>query len=196
MCCPDGLALAWGGVPLRGSTLACGSLREGEALIVAKAVSPSRALPLLATPLFCVVEMCVFFRLGSVCCCIGSVGLSRFFCFWCTGKRPAQRACSLGYSGTELLRRPLFRFFFCQMLYMITLPLCLFSYADLLRFFIFYSQPSSCSIFFHSQSFFGSVFRFRYCSIHRPVSKFTDLYNRPTAACPERGSARGKSGLR
>lgn len=31
------------------------NLREGEALIVAKAVSPSRALPLLATPLFCVV---------------------------------------------------------------------------------------------------------------------------------------------
>ena len=28
-----------------------GNLREGEALIVAKAVSPSRALPLLATPL-------------------------------------------------------------------------------------------------------------------------------------------------
>ena len=33
-----------------------GNLREGEALIVAKAVSPSRALPLLATPLLCVVE--------------------------------------------------------------------------------------------------------------------------------------------
>ena len=32
-----------------------GNLREGEALIVAKAVSPSRALPLLATPLFGVV---------------------------------------------------------------------------------------------------------------------------------------------
>ena len=31
------------------------NLREGEALIVAKAVSPSRALPLLATPLFGVV---------------------------------------------------------------------------------------------------------------------------------------------
>ena len=61
--------------------LKVGNLREGEALIVAKAVSPSRALPLLATPLFCVVEMCVFFRLGPVCCCIGSVGLSRFFCF-------------------------------------------------------------------------------------------------------------------
>lgn len=30
-------------------------MREGEALGVAKAVSPSRALPLLATPLFCVV---------------------------------------------------------------------------------------------------------------------------------------------
>ena len=29
-----------------------GNLREGEALIVAKAVSPSRALPFLATPLF------------------------------------------------------------------------------------------------------------------------------------------------
>lgn len=36
--------------------LKVGNLREGEALIVAKAVSPSRALPLLATPLFCVVE--------------------------------------------------------------------------------------------------------------------------------------------
>ena len=32
-----------------------GNLREGEALGVAKAVSPSRALPLLATPLFGVV---------------------------------------------------------------------------------------------------------------------------------------------
>ena len=32
-----------------------GNLREGEALGVAKAVSPSRALPLLATLLFCVV---------------------------------------------------------------------------------------------------------------------------------------------
>lgn len=32
-----------------------GNLREGEALVVAKAVSPSRALPLLATLLFCVV---------------------------------------------------------------------------------------------------------------------------------------------
>lgn len=32
-----------------------GNLREGEALIVAKAVSPSRALPLLATQLFCVL---------------------------------------------------------------------------------------------------------------------------------------------
>ena len=32
--------------------LKVGNLREGEALIVAKAVSPSRALPLLATPLF------------------------------------------------------------------------------------------------------------------------------------------------
>lgn len=31
------------------------NLREGEALIVAKAVSPSRALPLLATQLFSVV---------------------------------------------------------------------------------------------------------------------------------------------
>ena len=36
--------------------LKVGNLREGEALGVAKAVSPSRALPLLATPLFCVVE--------------------------------------------------------------------------------------------------------------------------------------------
>ena len=36
--------------------LKVGNLREGEALIVAKAVSPSRALPLLATPLWCVVE--------------------------------------------------------------------------------------------------------------------------------------------
>lgn len=35
-----------------------GNLREGEALIVAKAVSPSRALPLLATPLFGVVPIC------------------------------------------------------------------------------------------------------------------------------------------
>ena len=35
--------------------LKVGNLREGEALIVAKAVSPSRALPLLATPLFGVV---------------------------------------------------------------------------------------------------------------------------------------------
>ena len=35
--------------------LKVGNLREWEALIVAKAVSPSRALPLLATPLFCVV---------------------------------------------------------------------------------------------------------------------------------------------
>ena len=35
---------------------AAGILREGEALGVAKAVSPSRALPLLATPLFCTVE--------------------------------------------------------------------------------------------------------------------------------------------
>ena len=34
-----------------------GNMREGEALGVAKAVSPSRALPLLATPLFCVVGM-------------------------------------------------------------------------------------------------------------------------------------------
>lgn len=32
-----------------------GNLREGETLGVAKAVSPSRALPLLATPLFGVV---------------------------------------------------------------------------------------------------------------------------------------------
>ena len=32
-----------------------GNLREGEALGVAKAVSPSRARPLLATPLFGVV---------------------------------------------------------------------------------------------------------------------------------------------
>ena len=44
-------------VSLRGSTLACGWLREGEALIVAKAVSPSRALPLLATQLFCVLDV-------------------------------------------------------------------------------------------------------------------------------------------
>ena len=36
--------------------LKVGNLREGEALIVAKAVSPSRALPLLATPLWCVME--------------------------------------------------------------------------------------------------------------------------------------------
>ena len=39
----------------QGDTLAWAGLREGEALGVAKAVSPSRALPLLATPLFCVV---------------------------------------------------------------------------------------------------------------------------------------------
>ena len=171
LCCPDGLALAWGrvplgdtlacgGVPSQGSTLACGSLREGEALIVAKAVSPSRALPLLATPLFCVVEMCVSFRLGPVCCCIGSVGLSRFFCFWCTGKRPAQRACSLGCSGfrNRFAAQTAFSLLFCQMLYMITLLLCLFSYADLLRFFIFYSQTFSRSIFFHSQSSSRSIF--------------------------------------
>ena len=43
--------------PFLGDTLAWAGLREGEALIVAKAVSPSRALPLLATQLFCVVGM-------------------------------------------------------------------------------------------------------------------------------------------
>lgn len=39
-------------------------MREGEALVVAKAVSPSRALPLLATPLFCVFQ--TFFLLVIV----------------------------------------------------------------------------------------------------------------------------------
>ena len=51
-----GDTLAVGLFPFLGDTLAWAGLREGEALIVAKAVSPSRALPLLATPLFCVVE--------------------------------------------------------------------------------------------------------------------------------------------
>ena len=131
LCCPDVLALACGGVPLRGSTLACGSLREGETLIVAKAVSPSRALPLLATPLFCVVEMCVFFRLGPVCCCIGSVGLSRFFCFGVRESGPhsgpvpwdvQERVCCADRFFVSFSVR-------CQMLYMITLPLCLFLFA-------------------------------------------------------------------
>ena len=46
-----------GNFPFRENTLAWAGLREGEALIVAKAVSPSRALPLLATPLFDVLGM-------------------------------------------------------------------------------------------------------------------------------------------
>ena len=46
LCCPDVLALACGGVPLRGSTLACGSLREGEALGVSEGRLPfSRSSP-------------------------------------------------------------------------------------------------------------------------------------------------------
>ena len=65
-----------------------GNLREGEALIVAKAVSPSRALPLLATPLLCVVE-CVNVSAQSCillywqCQAEPIVGSGR------TGKRPA-----------------------------------------------------------------------------------------------------------
>ena len=37
----------------------------------------------------------------SVCCCISGVRLSRFFLFRRTGKRPAQRACSLGYGKKD-----------------------------------------------------------------------------------------------
>ena len=40
-----------------GGHFAVGEVREGETLTVARAVSPSRALPLLATPLFCAVEI-------------------------------------------------------------------------------------------------------------------------------------------
>ena len=61
-----------------------GNLREGEALVVAKAVSPSRALPLLATPLLCVVE------------CVNVSAQSYILLYW---QRQAEPIISSGRTG-------------------------------------------------------------------------------------------------
>lgn len=72
----------------------------GEALGVAKPVSPPHTPPLRARR--CATPWSVLiYRLSPVCCCIGSVRLSRFL-FRRTGKRPAQRACSLLLMGAGL----------------------------------------------------------------------------------------------
>ena len=88
------------GFPFRGDTLAWASLRGGKALGVTKPAFPPRAPPFRARR--CATPWSVLiYRLSPVCCCIGSVRLSRFL-FRRTGKRPAQRACSLLLMGAGL----------------------------------------------------------------------------------------------
>ena len=76
-----------------------GNLREGEALGVAKAVSPSRALPLLATPLFCVV---VGVNVLTGCGIRGCrEGEAVPICWVVDGKAARLWACSLGIGSVK-----------------------------------------------------------------------------------------------
>ena len=144
-----------------------GNSRGGEALGVAKPVSPPHTPPLRARR--CATPWRVLiYRLSPVCCCIGSVRLSRFFV---PPDGKAARAAGLfpgiwqiggalfsgiGRLGTGLLCRPLS----VHHTPIGTIP----------------TQPTP-----KNAEFF---------SIH------CNIPQRRTVTCPERGSARGKSGLR
>ena len=129
-----------------------GNSRGGEALGVAKPVSPPHTPPLRARR--CATPWSVLiYRLSPVCCCIGSVRLSRFFCL--TGRESGPRSGPVPWDMAN--RRSLA---YVHHTPIGTIP----------------TQPTP-----KNTEFF---------SIH------CNIPQRRTATCPERGSARGKSGLR
>ena len=67
------------GFPFRGDTLAWASLRGGKALGVTKPAFPPRAPPFRARRCSALWYGVVYWEM-PVCCCIGGVRLSRFFC--------------------------------------------------------------------------------------------------------------------
>ena len=126
----------------------------GEALEVAKPVSPPHTPPLRARR--CATPWRVLiYRFSPVCCCIGGVRLSRFFCS--AGRESGPRSGPVPWDMANrrslVLRSP-------HTHRIGTIP----------------TQPTPKN----TESF----------SIH------CNIPQRRTATCPERGSARGKSGLR
>ena len=126
----------------------------GEALEVAKPVSPPHTPPLRARR--CATPWSVLiYRLSPVCCCIGGVRLSRFFCS--AGRESGPRSGPVPWDMANrrslVLRSP-------HTHRIGTIP----------------TQPTPKN----TESF----------PIH------CNIPQRRTATCPERGSARGKSGLR
>ena len=124
----------------------------GEALEVAKPVSPPHTPPLRARR--CATSWSVLiYRLSPVCCCIGGVRLSRFFCS--TGRESGPRSGPVPWDMAN--RRSLVYVHHTPIGTIPTQP-----------------TPKNTELF----------------SIH------CNIPQRRTATCPERGSARGKSGLR
>ena len=74
-----GDTLAVGLFPFLGDTLAWASLRGGKALGVTKPAFPPRAPPFRARRCSALWYGVVYWQI-PVCCCIGGVRLSRFFC--------------------------------------------------------------------------------------------------------------------
>ena len=74
-----GDTLAVGLFPFLGDTLAWASLRGGKALGVTKPAFPPRAPPFRARHCSALWYGVVYWQI-PVCCCIGGVRLSRFFC--------------------------------------------------------------------------------------------------------------------
>ena len=89
------------------------------------------------------------------------------FLFRRTGKRPAQRACSLLFGGSRSM--PVIQ----QQ-----------AGTGLLR------RPPSVRCIPSAQLYMANTAAYRHLPIHYPIPQ------RRTATCPERGSARGKNGLR
>ena len=67
------------GFPFLGDTLAWASLRGGKALGVTKPAFPPRAPPFRARRCSALWYGVVYWQM-PVCCCIGGIRLSRFFC--------------------------------------------------------------------------------------------------------------------
>ena len=67
------------GFPFRGDTLAWASLRGGKALGVTNPAFPPRAPPFRARRCSALWYGVVYWQM-PVCCCIGGIRLSRFFC--------------------------------------------------------------------------------------------------------------------
>ena len=142
-----------------------GNSRGGEALGVAKPVSPPHTPPLRARRCDALWKVLIY-RLSPVCCCIGSVRLSRFFV---SPDGKAARAAGLFpvFGGSR------------------SMPvICQQAGTGLLR------RPPSVRCIPSAQLYMANTAAYRHLPIHYPIPQ------RRTATCPERGSARGKNGLR